>query len=54
MKDKHKGSHLVEQYLMHQTLQGYVTHKTWALLNNSDNFIPFYYFENNFLKIAAE
>jgi len=31
MNDEQKGIHLVEQHLMHQTLQGNVTHKTWAL-----------------------
>ena len=54
MNDKHKGSPLVEQYLMHQTLQENVTRKTWALLNNSDAFTPFYYFESNFLKSVAD
>ena len=31
MNDEQKGSHLVEQHLKHKTLQGNVTHKTWAL-----------------------
>jgi len=35
MNDEQKGSHLVEQHLMYQTLQGNVTHKTWTLRNET-------------------